>query len=133
MPAKTNKGKEIKEVRKRKSQAATLRNVTSTANKTDGNNLENKQKKDKDLVIGVSKEKDGRQIDLRTSLSERTGSVVKNKIDLEGNKGARKGTIQELIGRFNGGGDGKKPLDRTEEESKSSREKKIIDLGLSIQ
>ena len=49
-------GKEIKELRKRKSPAATLRNVTSTANKTDGNNLENKQKNDKDLIIVISKQ-----------------------------------------------------------------------------
>ena len=84
-------------------------------------------------MIYVMISEDGGQIDLRTSLNKRAGSVMKKKLDLQGKKGARKGTIQELIGRFNGGGDGKKPLDGTDDEIESSERKMIIDLGLGIQ
>ena len=124
--------KERDEVKERRSPAATPRNFTSTVNKTDGSNLNDKHKNYRDLVIGIGNEEDGGQIDLRTSLNKRAGSVMKNKLDLQGKKGARKGTIQELIGRFNGGGDGKKPLDGTDDESESSERNMIIDLGLGI-
>ena len=69
---------------------------------------------------------------MRTSLTKITNPVKKIK-KLEGN-GDRKGSIRDLISRFDTGGDGKGPLDRPKnDENESSEKKRIIELGLDKQ
>ena len=63
--------------------------------------------------------KDERKLNLRNSLNSKATTVKHRKKKLEG-KGARKGTILDLILKFNTGGDGKGSLDSSENNEMES-------------
>ena len=112
--------KNKEEVRETDPAAATTSTSSSTSNQ--GRNTKKKVAEKDNLETWSVKEQEGRNFELRTSLCKNK-SVTKNKIEL-GRKGARKKIgIKELIGKF-GGGDGKGPSDRQEDDESESEGKR---------
>ena len=72
---------------------------------------------------------DGGHINVRTGLRKRTNDL-KNGQNFEGNGDGKMQGILELIKRF-GGGDGKRPSDRTEKKIESEKKNDKIDQGFS--
>ena len=95
----------------------------SSTGKPGGKNLKDKTENDEKLALETMKMKDERKLNLRNSLNSKATPVKNRKKKLEG-KGARKGTILDLILKFNTGGDGKGSLNSSENEEMESSEMK---------
>ena len=87
--------------------------------KPGGKNFKDKTENDEKLGLVTTKMKDERKLNLRNSLNSKATTVKNRKKKLEG-KGARKGTILDLILKFNTAGDGKGSLDSSENNEMES-------------
>ena len=110
------KKEEVKKKREEENPGSAVAPSSTSSKRRLGSRTEIKKHcEDKNLELGKTKIKDGRKLDLRTSLIEIATPVkntnMKNK---SGENGDRKGQIKDLIEKFNKGGDGKVPLARPE-------------------